>query len=439
MASVFKRGNGRHVPYTIQYIDHLGQRRTAKGFTDKGLTEQLAGRLESEARLRSSGLIDVDQERIAETKQSAIDPHVKAFEESISEQSRDYIRHTTSRLNKIIAGARITSLAELTPEVVTTFLRSLRKSDDLGPRTYNHYLQAIDAFCNWCVMTKRLSSNPLAGVGRLNVEVDIRHKRRALTGEEFSLLVESARGSGLSIQRFDGEQRARIYLLSYLTGIRQKELASLTPRSFDLNSDPATVTVEAANSKHRKKDVLPLHPDLAATLPEWLNGLKPSDKLFPKLERKKAWLMVKKDLERVKIPYENEHGIADFHAAGRHTHITELIRNGATLPETQKLARHADIKTTMRYVHIGLGDQARAIGNLPTGALQMRCISGVVDGQSVSAAGNSERKEKRLTPCRNRRLGVDCHRVSSVVPMEAGGIEPPSCCSTIKASTCVVR
>ncbi len=439
MASVFKRSNGRNVPYTVQFRDHLGKRRTQTGFTDKQLSEQLAARLESEARLRSSGLIDVDQERIAETKQSAIDVHVAAFEESISEQGTEYIRHTKSRLNKIITGAGITSLAELTAETVTTFLRSLRRSKDLGPRTFNHYLQAIDAFCNWCVMTKRLNSNPLAGVARLNVDVDVRHKRRALTGEEFGMLVQSARGSAQCIQRFDGEQRARIYLMSYLTGLRQKELGSLTPRSFDLKSDPPTVTLEAATSKHRKKDVLPLHPELAAALPEWLKGLKPSDKLFPNLERKKAWLMVKRDLERVEIPYENEDGIADFHAAGRHTHITELLRNGATLPETQKLARHSDIKMTMRYVHIGLSDQARAIANLPASALHGRCISGDFDGQSVSTAGNASRKRKRLTPCQNRRLGVVRHRVTSDVTMEAGGIEPPSCCPTTKASTCVVR
>ena len=41
--------------------------------------------------------------------------------------------------------------------------------------------------------------------------------------------------------------------------------------------------------------------------------------------------MVKKDLERVGIPYETADGIADFHAAGRHSHITGLLKNGATL------------------------------------------------------------------------------------------------------------
>lgn len=160
--------------------------------------------------------------------------------------------------------------------------------------------------------------------------------------------------------------RARIYLMSHMTGLRKKELASLPPRSFALDADQPTVTVEAACSKHRRKDVLPLHVDLVAMLREWLKGLKPSDKLFPNLVRKKTWFMVRKDLERVGIAYENEDGIADFHAAGRHTHITELFHNGATLPQAKELARYSDVKMTMKYNNIGLGDQAKALAKLPS-------------------------------------------------------------------------
>ena len=75
--------------------------------------------------------------------------------------------------------------------------------------------------------------------------------------------------------------------------------------------------------------------------------------------------MVKKDLERVKIPYRTDEGIADFHASGRHTYITELLRNGTSLPEAMKLARHSDVKMTMKYTHIGLNDQHLAVQNLP--------------------------------------------------------------------------
>src|SRR4029078_11414833 len=105
-------------------------------------------------------------------------------------------------------------------------------------------------------------------------------------------------------------------------------------------------------------------PRLLPMIREWIEGLQPDELLFPKLGRKKTWLMVKKDLERVGIPYETAEGIADFHAAGRHSHVTELLRSGSSLPEARQLARHADIRTTMKYTHIGMDDRAKALGNL---------------------------------------------------------------------------
>ncbi len=110
--------------------------------------------------------------------------------------------------------------------------------------------------------------------------------------------------------------------------------------------------------------MLPLHPDLVALLREWLPQLKPGEKLFPGLERKKTRKMVKKDLARIGIPYETDEGVADFHAAGRPTYITELLRNGASLPEAKELARHIDVKMTMKDTHIELEDQSKAVAGL---------------------------------------------------------------------------
>lgn len=75
--------------------------------------------------------------------------------------------------------------------------------------------------------------------------------------------------------------------------------------------------------------------------------------------------MVKIDLERVGIPYSTQEGDADFHAAGRHTYITHLVKSGASLAITKRLARHSDVKTTLRYTHLDLDDQAEALKFLP--------------------------------------------------------------------------
>jgi integrase len=438
MASIFKRNNRKNEPYTIQYRNHLGKRVTKKGFTDKGLTEQLAAQLESEARLRVTGMVDVDQERFAEHKRAAIGIHVAAFKESLLDNSPLHVSVTVGRVERIVAGCGFKTLADIDTEAVVRFLRKLRKEEDIARRTYNHYIQALDAFCRWCVQNKRLLSNPLLGIERLNVEIDIRRKRRALTAEEVARMIQAARASSVIVERQNGEKRARIYIFSYMTGLRRKEMGSLTPRSFDLDSKQPTVTVEAACSKHRRKDVLPLHPELVVMLRDWLKDLTPGQNLFSGLERRRTARMVRKDLKAAGIPFETDDGIADFHAAGRHTHITELLRNGVSIPAAKELARHSDVNQTMRYTHIGLTDQAKAVAQLPAAglrppaehandnqpALHGRCISGGFDCPDASSADAGRNVANDEKHCDSRGLDAECRSVSRSGKLGPLGLEP---------------
>jgi integrase len=370
MATIYKRKEDKGKPNACWYYgykDENGRQRTKKGYTDRKATRELAEKREREARRRRDGLTDPAEEKLAEQRKSPIDDIVDLYEGNLKSRrtTEKHVSLTLSRVRRIIKGCNFQILSDIETDTAQSYLDELAEEEDFGHRTYNHYVQAIDGFGNWLVTKKRTAFNPFAGLTRLNVEVDIRHPRRALTVEEVGQLIASARASGKSIQCFTPEERARIYIISGLTGLRRKEIASLTPRSFNLKADPPTVTVQAACSKHRRTDVLPLHPQLLAMLPAWLRGLPADEPLFPKLGKRRTWLMVKKDLERVGIPYQNADGIADFHAAGRHTYITGLLTNGATLPEAKELARHTDVKMTMKYAHIGIGDRAKALANLP--------------------------------------------------------------------------
>jgi integrase len=369
MASVFKKSRDKgkkNKPWWIEYTGADGERAYAKGFTDKGLTEQLAAKLENEAMLRRRGMIDPAQERLLAIKQSPIEEQLAAFERSLDNTTEKHRKLTMTRVRRLVEGGGFATIGELDAEPVEDALKAIRLEDDLGARTYNHYLQAIDESGKWLVANRRVPFNPVAGIERLNTAVDVRHKRRALSPEEVTRLVESARSSGEDIQGYNGEHRARAYLTSFFTGLRRQELASLTPRSFRLSDAQPTLKVDAACSKHRREDTLPVHPDLVILVRQWIAGMDADELLFPLLERKKTWLMVKKDLERVGIPYETAEGIADFHAAGRHSHITGLLRNGATLVQARELARHADVRMTMKYTHIRLDDQASALAGLPS-------------------------------------------------------------------------
>ena len=447
MASIRKlsRDKGKkNKPYWIQYLDHDGKRVTAKGFTDKALTEQLAAKLENEVMLRKRGMIDPAQERLLAIKQSAINEHLDAFDRSMANNTLKHRKLTMTRVRRVVESCGFRTLAEMDGEKVVDWLNTTREAEDMGARTYNHYLQAADAFGKWLAATKRLPSNPLAGMERLNSETDVRHKRRALTHEEVSRLVESARSSGVDVQGYDGELRARAYLVSFFTVLRRQEIGSLTPRSFRLDDPQPTLVVEAACSKHRRKDTLPLHPDLVVMVRAWIDGMQPDDLLFPRIERKKTWLMVKKDLERVGIPYETPDGIADFHAAGRHSHITGLVRSGASIMEAKELARHADIRQTAKYTHIGMEDRAEALAGLPSpkvsatlDGLHYVCNSGVVQRQEVAPdvrdAGSPAGSINEQSPAGGglaSSVVTNCHQLTVCGEVEAAGFprQRRNCC-----------
>lgn len=394
MASVYKReeDKGRpDAPWYFGYSDYSGTWKTRKGFTDKKKTKQLSESVELREVQRRYGLVDVDQEKLAEHRQEPILAHVDDFRKSLGKRTAKYQKLVVNRVKLVIKTGGFESIADFNIAGVESALSSICEEQGLGHKTFNHYVDACFAFCAWLAKkAKRTAGNPLEGIEKLNAEEDVRHQRRALSPVEFAMLVQSARSSGIPIQCYDGETRARIYITSYLTGLRRSEIASLTASSFDLAAKQPTLTVQAAHSKHRRLDVLPMHPDLVSMVPEWISGLAKDQVLFPKLAKRRTWKMVKLDLERVGIAYRTSDGVADFHAAGRHTHITELLRNGASLVEARELARHSDIKMTMKYTHIGLDDQAKAVGRISTTGLTGEPVSG---SDEVARAEQSKSQE----------------------------------------------
>ena len=254
----------------------------------------------------------------------------------------------------------------------------------LGIASSNHHLVALKSFGSWLVKDRRSPENPFSHLSRLNERVDVRHERRALNSDELSRTIHAAERSEKTFRGLNGSTRAMLYRVAAMTGLRASELASLTPASFDLTADPPTITVDAACSKHRREDVLPLHLDLVLRLRQWLSecgrqsddqrtvlafdraaDVKP-ERLFPGTWPDKAAEMFRIDLEAAGIGYATDAGIADFHSL-RHTFISNLAAGGVHPKLAQQLARHSTITLTMdRYSHVGLLDMTAALESLPT-------------------------------------------------------------------------
>ena len=236
-----------------------------------------------------------------------------------------------------------------------------------SPRTVNSYTVSLISFYRWLVTTGRMNHNPISHLKKLAEDADRRHLRRAVTNEEFNRLFEAAYHSPKKVQGVDGPTRATIYLTAALTGLRRKELASLTRDDFRLNDPMPLVRIQGAYSKNKRTDEIPLHPTLVQQLQEYFDKTKPEEgqPVFPLRAPGGALRMTSKmmkhDCQTAGIDYFNSDGFVDFHA-NRVLFITSLCRSNIGLITAQKLARHSDPKLTSNiYSKVSTEERSEAI------------------------------------------------------------------------------
>jgi len=256
MARIFKQcytskaPDGRRVTrksrkWYIEYRNGQDIRRRVPGFSDKQATQQLASDLERQAAREQVGLVD----RFTEHRKRPLAEHAADWRESLLAKgdTDKQSNQLTNRVRRILDGCRFTSWPDLSASKVQAYVAELRDGG-LSIQTCNFYLQAVKQFARWCVRDGRAADSPLSHLRGGNVRTDRRHDRRALTDPELRKLLDTTRRAPTRF-RMTGPDRARLYQLAVETGLRASELRSLTWGSFELDGDPATVTVKAAYSK----------------------------------------------------------------------------------------------------------------------------------------------------------------------------------------------
>ena len=121
--------------------------------------------------------------------------------------------------------------------------------------------------------------NPVDQLEPLNVKLDRRRDRQALTVEELRNMLNTT-AAGPARNSMNGSEQALLYRLAVESGLRSNELRSLTKASFDLNDTAPTVTVEAAYSKRKRQDTLPLRPETVPVLRSPLASKTPTARAF---------------------------------------------------------------------------------------------------------------------------------------------------------------
>ncbi len=299
--------------------------------------------------------------------------HIADYNVSLAASSPGYVKAVNKRLFRFFNQQKLTSVKEVTPFEVEAFVTSIRSSQrvkkgaeskTLGPATRNKYRKTIAAFANWMFLGGRIPEYPLRGLKYENEEVEVRRPRIAFTEEQFIALHDAAMTSAKTVEGMTGPDRARLYLVAASTGLRRKELASLTKESFRLAALNPTGTVAAAHSKHKRLDTIPLPKSLLPLLVSWLATLQPGEPLFPRLAKRKTDKMIKRDLKAAGLSHLQKEGCLDFHST-RHLFISRVARSGAPPIVIRDLARHDDFKTTQRYITVEPEELRSAVDSLP--------------------------------------------------------------------------
>jgi site-specific recombinase XerD len=339
-----------------------GKWKREPAYSDKASSLQLLARRERECARESIGLID----QYTKAATIAIADHISHYAKNLVDRgnSHNHVTTTEYRVRWVCANGGIELIGDLTKARVESALARLTGESGLSASSRNHYLTAIKGFAKWLVDERRAEENYVGALRKKSVDGKRVKVRRPLTVEEFDKLLRAAAASKERIHNLTGADRVAVYLTAYATGYRRRELATLTPASFEFGKEPA-VSIGTRASKRDRPERIPLNSSIAAYLKTYLTGRPTSQPLWRIANRNTAE-MIQTDLSAARIKFQAGIETVDFHSL-RQTFTTGLVRSGASPKVTQQLARHSDINLTMGvYAKLNSSEERAAVEALST-------------------------------------------------------------------------
>jgi integrase len=288
------------------------------------------------------------------------------FLEKVCSQKKEATRQTYASAFRmhLVPTLGKKALADITERDLTHLVADLEAAGK-KPGTVRHVLMVLTHALN------RARSNGYAAASIDLKGLALYRKREIKTERRIFSMAEVGR----ILAAAELPWRSLYALLAY-TGMRGGEALGLTWASIDLPNRCILLkqaaymgrlqTTKTASSATPLHIVAPLAAHLEAhraficALDELVEP-PPADLLFPspRDRTRPYWTSGVRDNHFSPLLEELAIVPAGLHAF-RHTYCTELLRMGKPVGVVQKMMRHADIKSTMSYVHVTLEEQRRA-------------------------------------------------------------------------------
>jgi len=394
----------------LDFADHNRLRHKIPAFADKRLSEGFGRNIEALVNCRIAGLEPdvkvnqwietvpdcllkkfvtwglIDGQR-AEVSKSLIE-HISDYAEVLRAKgrSKDYVVRSRNRLRKIIADCRFCHFRDITRSAVEVYSGKLKK-DGYSDTSRGHYLDALKTFLNWAEADQRIIRNPIAKLEKPERDSE---EKGILEPEQFVHLIKTTSEKNILIGRTTGQERAVLYLIAGLTGLRRKELLNLTWNEINLLAGSASVKVKASIAKNGKEAEQPVPAILVSVLTALKAQARPndSDRVFVSLSK---WMntapLIREDMAVAGIGLTDKDGNEIFFHSLRNSYISFLANSQTPAKVIMKLARHSDPRLCFKtYARTLEKAEQKALNFLPDfGSFVLStCLDKVCRKQEIS-------------------------------------------------------
>lgn len=240
----------------------------------------------------------------------------------------------------------VENVEDITAEIIKQYFRECKKRGN-SAGTINTRLLRIRAFLNYCVEQKVLSENVALKVKRLKNDVKI----NVFTDEQINQMLAYYRSLRRREKSYFAYRGYMLILTLLGTGLRRTEAINLKWS----NIDEANLTISVFNSKGRVDSMVFLTEKLMKELLYYKSFCR---NYFGELSE---YVFVNRDNTQmtqnsIMLLFQNlskKMNFKDVRVSAhtfRHTYCHRLAMSGASPFAIQRLMRHENIQTTMRYV-----------------------------------------------------------------------------------------
>ena len=292
---------------------------------------------------RSNNIVGIpNNQRTEVLLSSVVEEYLRDSERrGLSEYTVKHDKENFMAIMKTLSGN--TPIASLTTEQIESQVFDHMRQRHLAPRTINGRIKSLRKLMKYAVNHGYAPFNVAMSVQRM---VEPQEGLPSLSTEQIDALLNQC-----DLKKFTGFRDYTLMSVLLDTGLRLRELTSLTVRQVDLRNH----CIREVLGKNRKVEDVAVSVEVCNVLEQYLierdSAKVDTDILFVTVD---GGPLNRNSIQKIIKKYGNEVGITDVRVSPhtfRHTLAKHWLLNKGDIFSLQKTLRHSDIGMVKRYVH----------------------------------------------------------------------------------------